>query len=366
MPFTLNPTQFCMGFYGIAPPDELAADKQVELQRDILNILREYGMNSFSGGRDVVLKGFNNGEPVMDFTAADEFMKLARSCGFSKMYINYGGGGIAGLYSPYGYIKGEVGAKLEKDTGLPYDEICRKTLDAYKKHADENNYLPVILNLVDETRVVEDAKVQLELQKTLRKAAPWLAIGGSYSVSFANPQPDELEKLLQEFFKTLKVNIMNGHDQSVLDMAKQLGTDVWIYNQGQSRYSFGYYQWSEYMKGVKGRMQWHLFPLHGWQYFDLDGREPDTGVITYHSKYGILPTLNLARVREGMEDMLYCQTLSDLVAKNPNHPKAGDAKALLDKINSGIKLGQRQCPAWLDQDKVRADLAALIVAMQGK
>ena len=159
---------------------------------------------------------------------------------------------------------------------------------------------------------------------------------------------------------------MNGHDQSVLDMAKQLGTDVWIYNQGQSRYSFGYYQWSEYMKGVKGRMQWHLFPLHGWQYFDLDGREPDTGVIAYHSKYGILPTLNLARVREGVEDMLYCQTLSDLVAKNPNHPKAADAKALLDKINSGIKLGQRQCPGWLDQDKARADLAALIIALGGK
>ncbi len=167
-------------------------------------------------------------------------------------------------------------------------------------------------------------------------------------------------------FKTLRVNALNNHDQSVVDMAKQLGNELWIYNQGQSRYSFGYYQWSEYVKGVKGRMQWHLFPLHGWQYFDLDGREPDTGVITYHSKLGIVPTIHLARVREGVEDMLYCQTLSDMVAEKPGHAAAANAKALLEKINAGIKLNERRCPQWLDMDKVRAEIAQAIIALGTK
>jgi hypothetical protein len=32
-------------------------------------------------------------------------------------------------------------------------------------------------------------------------------------------------------------------------------------------------------KGIRGRMQWHLLALHGNQFFDLDGREPDTAML---------------------------------------------------------------------------------------
>ena len=33
--------------------------------------------------------------------------------------------------------------------------------------------------------------------------------------------------------------------------AEKLGKEIHIYNQGQTRYSFGLYQWSEYRKGVR-------------------------------------------------------------------------------------------------------------------
>jgi len=364
-PFKLREADFARGFYGIEPPRLLPEAQRAELQRGILRILRDHRMNSFSGGPDVVLKGFRNGEPVLDFSEADRFMELARSHGFSGPYMNYGGGGIAGLFEPHGYVKGRTGERLERETGLPYEEVCRRVLEAYRAHAEEKRYLPVILGLVDETRVAEHAREQLELQKTLRKAAPWLAIGGSYSVSFAGPA-DELHRLLREMFATLRVNVLNVHDRSALEAAGRLGNELWIYNQGQSRYSFGFYQWSECAKGVKGRMEWHLFPLHGWQYFDLDGREPDTGVIAYHSKLGILPTVQLARAREGVEDMLYCQTLASFAAENPNHPAAAGARALLERLDSGIRLGERAQPGWLDIEDMRARLAAAIVAFAGR
>ncbi len=35
-------------------------------------------------------------------------------------------------------------------------------------------------------------------------------------------------------------------------------------------------------------MQWHLLALHGYQFFDLDGREPDTAMINWTSQ-GIVP-----------------------------------------------------------------------------
>ncbi|MBN1809852.1 MAG: hypothetical protein JW909_12365 [Planctomycetes bacterium] len=363
LPFRLDDTPFNMGFYGITPPGLLDGPTQSTLQDAIFSTLRSYRMNTFSGGPDMVLRGFRNGEPDIDFSAMDAFMKQARENGFDRPYVNYGGGGISGLYSRHGYVIGDEGKKLAQDTGLDYEEVCRRAFEAYRKHAEANNYLPLILGLVDETRVKEVAREQLVLQRALNSAAPWLKTGGSYSVSFSHPNPGELERLLQEMFVTLRVNFMNNHDAAVVAKANEVGNELWIYNQGQSRYSFGFYQWAEYAKGIKGRMQWHLFVQHGWQYFDLDGREPDTGVIAYHSKLGILPTVNLARIREGVEDMLYCQTLSNLLKRRPNHPAAGEARRVLDRIEKDIAVHQNSCPGWLDQDDYRKRISDLIVEM---
>ena len=85
-----------------------------------------------------------------------------------------------------------------------------------------------------------------------------------------------------------------------------------------TRYSFGLYQWSEYQKGVRARWQWHLSALHGYQFFDLDGREPDTAMICY-GRDTLYPTIQLARCREGAEDFYLYDTLWKLLQTARNN-----------------------------------------------
>ncbi len=144
--------------------------------------------------------------------------------------------------------------------------------------------------MCDETRVREQAERELEFMQAMRgvtKLFPeTVRSSGSYSVHFRNRPSDRDDMLYwhQQFFAALDVNSLNNHDQSVMSEAKKLGCDIHIYNQGLSRYSFGLYQWSEYQKGVRARWQWHLSALHGYQFFDLDGREPDTAAICYRAR----------------------------------------------------------------------------------
>src|SRR5262249_6335914 len=159
-----------------------------------------------------------------------------------------------------------------------------------------NNWLPIAISMIDEPRVLDQARDNLELVKLYREFAPWVNAGGSYSVEWNKTEP--FYQAVQELFKAAKWSSLNLHSQVDLDKAKEFGSEVQIYNQAITRYSFGAYQWAEMRKGVKSRMQWHLLALHGYQFFDLDGREPDTAMINWTS-HGIVPHLDLHRCREG-------------------------------------------------------------------
>jgi lysophospholipase L1-like esterase len=150
--------------------------------------------------------------------------------------------------------------------------------------------------------------------------------------------------------------------------ARKLGKDVHIYNQGASRYSFGLYQWSEYRKGVKARWQWHLNILHGYQFFDLDGREPDTAMLCYGRKE-IYPTIAFERCREGAEDFYLYQTLWNLIeAKRKQGQETDAVKAaatLLESATASVKLNQREEPEGFDADDLKAKVIAAIEGLAG-
>ena len=202
--------------------------------------------------------------------------------------------------------------------------------------------------MTDEPRVLDQARPQVELMKLYREHAPWVDIGGSYSVEWHKSSPFDLA--VQDIFKTLNWSALNLHTQDDLDMAKKLGKGLHVYNQGRSRYSFGAYQFAEWRKGVQGRMQWHLLALHGYQFFDLDGREPDTAMINW-GKAGVIPTIHLARCREGDDDFRYAVTLYNLATKKADTP-AG--KAALEWLDGGIRaigIGQNKRPPGFMEDE---------------
>jgi hypothetical protein len=368
LPFELDRADFTTGFFGIEPNLPVEGQAYDDLQRRIFRMLVEHGMTSFTGGPSIPFSGFDSAkQPKLDFAAADAFMSEAKQAGFTREFSNYGGFDVTGIHDQ-GYVRGETGAALEKQYGMPYEEILRRVFDEVEIHSAQQEWLPFTYHLCDETRVLEVAREQLDLMKTIKRASPWLQTSGSYSVSFA-PTEDPLELALQEFFGTLDSSQLNNHDDAVMAKARELGKKMYIYNQGQGRYSFGLYQWSERAKGVAGRYQWISAIRHGYDYFDLDGREPDTGVILYSSE-GLRSTLALERAGEGMNDFRYLQTLEGLAAileqstNETTRQAAASAREFLAKVANAIAINQREQPAGIDLDAVRREAADRIMALR--
>jgi hypothetical protein len=336
------------------PSSLIPAERGWDVLDETLRMLREYGMNAVCGGPSWTLKGWQNGQPVIDYGDLDRFFGLLRKHGFTKAIGGYGGLRFRGLHDRY--QKGAAGAKVEQQSGLPYEEAVMRAWRTFDRTAREKKWPPIFYAMCDETRVRDVAERELAFMKIMDKAhrafPDTLIPSGSYSVHF-DKRPTSKDDLLywhQRFFENLAVSSLNLHDETVMAEAKKLGRDVHIYNQGRTRYSFGLYQWSEYRKGVKARWQWHLNILHGYQFFDLDGREPDTAMICYGRK-GIYPTIHFERCREGAEDFYLYNTLWKLTEeKGRAGVDVSRPKALLEGMTRKVKLNQRQAPEGYDPD----------------
>jgi len=348
LPFKLDEPDYAMGFFGVGVPPQILQSRGDDAWRQLFRAMRDAGMNSFSGGPAVRFTGLDEqGKPRLDFTAVDRFMTLARQAGFGKELNAYGGPGmVSGLHDSY--VVGETGYAWEKKTGKPFGELLNLVWSAVRDHAAANNWLPIAYEFTDEPRVLEPAREQLALMKLYRRYAPFVDIGGSYSVEWNKSDPFDLT--VQEIFKTLNWSSLNLHTQIDLDKAKEFNKRLYIYNQGRTRFSFGAYQWAEMRKGIKGRMQWHLLALHGYQFFDLDGREPDTAMIHW-TKDGLLPTIHLPRCREGADDLRFATTLYNLARANTQSPAAADALTWLDDISTQIPLGHPTRPQGFPDDE---------------
>jgi hypothetical protein len=341
LPFDVPTPDFPMGFYGLYVPGEYPAEQRQEKQRELFTMMVNAGMTAPSGGPPIKLSGFDeNGKPQLDFRACDEYFRAAKEAGFGNEALEYGGpGGVAGLHDD-GTI-GNAGQKWMKQLNKPFGEVLKVVYGAVKEHADKEGWPRISLSFIDEPRVLEQAQAQLELLKEYQNSVPWVRTGGYYSVHWDKTDP--LNQTIQEIFKTMVWSGLNVHSQADLDKAREFGREVYIYNQGRDRFSFGAYQWAEMRKGVKGRAQWHTLALHGYQYFDLDGREPDSAMINW-GKNEIIPMVNFYRSREGAFDFRFACLLTRLAEAKKESPEGKAALEFLDKVNKDIRVGERLRP----------------------
>ncbi len=365
-------TDFLMGFFGLMPPAKLlpggAAD---EALAQSLDMLREHGMNALSGGPSWRLTGWDDGRPQVDFDGVDDFFALCREHGFDRAINGYGGLRFTGLHQRY--EKGGVGEQVEQDSGLDYPTALMRAWEVVDVHARAAGWPTIFYAMCDETRVADQARRELEFMRMMAQVSArfpqTVQTSGAYSVNFNSRPTDEADLLLwhQRFFEALDVSSLNGHDQSVMDEARRLGRQIHIYNQGRSRWSFGLYQWSEFRKGVSARWQWHFNILHGYQFFDLDGREPDTAMVCY-GREELYPTIHFERCREGAEDFYLYQTLQDAIEANEQAGrKPGEtaaARALLDGATDAVALNQRTAPADFDAYAFKLQVIAALEAMR--
>ena len=360
-------TQYTFGFFGMNPPGSLSAQQQTKALEDTLAQLKEHGMNGLSGGANFYFKGFKDGQPQIDFAEMDNFVQMARKFGFTKGIDGYGAAHLVGVND--GYEIGETGKRIAQESGTSYQDALLKIWKVVDQHARANNWPVIYYAICDETRVREVAEKELEFMQVMAnvsKAYPkTLRTSGCYSVNFNKQVEDKNDMLYwhQQFFKALDISALGGHDESVMAEADKLGKEVQIYNQGTDRYSFGIYQWSEFRKGVKARWQWHLTIMHGYQFFDLDGREPDSQIICY-GRNGVIPTIDFERCRQGAQDFYLYQTLWNMVQKGAGNAQARTkAQALLDGATGKIKIGQPQSITGFDPDEFNASVVAAIESL---
>ncbi|MBA2479790.1 MAG: hypothetical protein H0V44_03935, partial [Planctomycetes bacterium] len=296
------------------------------------------------------------------FGPCDEFFAAGRAAGLPLKEVHIYGSLAMVTDIAFGYELGEEQQTLATQHGKSYGEILKSVWGAVQKHAEQKQWPILSYCRCDEPRVLEQAQRVLAMMKLCRENAPWLRIGGYYSVNWTLNDP--LHTAIQDMFKTLVWSGLNEHHQVDYDKAKEFGREIHIYNQGKGRYSFGAYQWAEMRKGAKGRSEWHLNAVSGYQFFDLDGREPDIGYLRWGSK-GIIPNLDYHRAREGIDDFKWAVTLWNAAGRAG---AAGeDAKKWLQGIADAIPAGQRTAAkTWMGDDAFRAECMKRLRALGGK
>ena len=156
--------------------------------------------------------------------------------------------------------------------------------------------------------------------------------------------------------------------RGLLSDLKNSGSDLWFYNIGQDRFTFGYYLWKT---KAKGRLQWHYQLPSVDPYFDLDGRESDY-CATYPSlEDHPINAVWFEWVREGVNDYRYLVTLDNLIRKvealnNPSFSaRLNEAKTLMADIDSSVHVElDKNKWAFDDYSKRRRQMAEEIVKLR--
>jgi hypothetical protein len=248
---------------------------------------------------------------------------------------------------------------------------------AVDAHARAAGWPTIWYAMCDETRVRDVAERELDFMRLMGRVSSafpaTVRTSGFYSVHFKARPTDPADPLgwHQRFFAALDISGVNEHDETVLQEAAKLGKEVHLYNQGAGRYSFGLYQWSASRRGIKARTEWHLSALHGYQFFDLDGREPDVAMVCY-GRDALYPTLTLERCRAGAQDFHLYHTLAQAVAAAKVEPAGSGADAdraaalaVAERLlaSLAVPLNQREPPADFRPDAVKDEILTALESL---
>ncbi len=324
------------------------------MYRKCLARMHECGCTSFSGIPALSIRGWRDGKPDIDFTAADKQMAEARAAGFKMMLVNYNGG-IAGFDNYF------IDENAMKSAGFTdYVAFLRVILSAVADHAKSSGWLPVAYNLCDEPLgdAVPRAAANAE---AWRKAAPE-GIVTTGATSIESPKPDDPAFALA---KALRIADLNGHDEAALKLLHDAGSD-WAFYNGGNRWTFGGYMYKcAQQYAMKFRLSWHWNNCAGDPYYALDCREDDYAWCVTNAAMDLIPTIHFERdIREGIDDYRYMLTLARLVREKPNHPAAAAGRRLVDDKLAAFHLGQRDHNALWPSDEYRTYRLALAEAIE--
>lgn len=321
-----------MGMFMVSPPASVAsgdAEKsQWEAWENLLEDSRAHGMTSLDPLLGIPLKEIKDGKAVVDFTAMDRFMELAKAAGFKKELCGYGI--QTGLHL---YVEGMEPKNYERFGVKSYGELVKAYFDAVREHAKEKGWLPVCYNSDDEYLVHAGASFDkyIEHHSILRKSAPDIRFADYDSIF-----PDEKPGLVPTYEKMLaQVDTWASglHSPKLAEMVRKAGKRLWLYNTGMNRFTFGTYMFYATKKyGVKGFFQWIYNGGGTLSNFDLASHRESFYGVAYPSSRGLRTTIIWERIRAGCDDHRYLQTAWERIAaakasgKNVEAAKALEAQ----------------------------------------
>jgi hypothetical protein len=333
--------------------DDEAGERNREMAKRSLAKMREYGFTTASGLPVVRYLGCKDRVPQLDFSLADDQMRLFRDQGFRMPVVSY-----CPLPGFDLYHRDE--AAMTQAGFTDYSEFVKAIFSAIQKHADREGWLPVFWNIGDEplgdelTRSAENAE---SYRRAFPKGPPLFTIPSSFAGSNAADPHFRLAKAVH-------VVAWNLHDAAGVDLLHKAGSD-WAFYNGGDRWTYGLYMYKaarEY--GMKYRLSWHWNAVAGDPYYPLDCREDDYAWCNSGPNGELVPAVQFERLREGLDDYRRLITLERLAREKVDTPAGKRGSQLIADMMGTFQLGDREPRSAKSYADLRARLDAAIESLR--
>ena len=294
-----------------------------------LQLLRAHGFNMFSGVPYVVYKGFKDGNPLLDFSAADLQMADSRKDGFRA--VSSYGAGLIGLDSYRQDLE-----KMKEAGFTDYSAFIKSIYSAIDRHARDKEWLTVYWNLGDEP-AGDAVEASIENARAYRAAFPQ---GPPFFTIATSLNKDRGPGSTFELAKTLHVPALNLHDEAGVKSLTAAGGS-WAFYNNASRWTYGIYLYKAAREfGARYRIAWHWNAVAGDPYYALDCREDDYAWANTNADEQLIPSVEFIRIAAGLDDYRHLITLARLARRRAGTPAARAAEELIRTRMDAFHLGQ--------------------------
>jgi hypothetical protein len=308
--------------------DTMAFDN--EMTAKSRRALRERGFTMISGIPRIAYRGFANGAPVLDFSAADREMSDAKADGF--LTVNSYGAGVTGL-DAYQRDTAKMSAAGFKD----YSAFVKAIYTDIERHARENGWLPVYWNLGDEP-AGDGLRQAIENAEAYARAFPVGPPLFTAALSLAGRGASDPAFVLA---RTLGVPALGSFSEREIRLLRQSGGG-WAFYNGGNRWTYGVHLYKAAREfGVNFRLAWHWNAAAGDPYYALDCREDDYAWANAGPDGQLVPSVEFARIAAGLDDYRELITLERLAAARRGTAAAKAAQRLIAARMAAFHLEDR-------------------------
>ncbi|MEI7904767.1 MAG: hypothetical protein WCI43_05060 [Candidatus Firestonebacteria bacterium] len=323
----LSNPNFSVGWYGM-PKDDVYMKDAID-----------HGCNAVDTGLEPKME-YTEGKIKLDFTGPAKRVAQLKELGLEGYTHQFLTLGYANdLINTYGI------PEFSSEFNKLYKEINAQMVKWYK-----DNKIKVAFWLVDEPREDVLESWNRHLKETLQYVKLAKEVPGL--IALVDPMGDENMGVdYTGFCDVLDVLATHSYDGSKKMLAKckaGANAELWLYNSGRTRMSFGFNPWKWH---AKGRWEWAY--AWGWtekvslsfkSWSTYGGGDPACGII-YPSAEGPQKTPSFEMCREGVDDYKYLYTLEQKIAEAGKSGKP-EAVAAAKKAQAMLDLMDKQTPDY--------------------